>query len=279
MKSLYFILVGAVVIASIACTEPKQELVASIADQSITKAQFDAFLKFKRLSTDDAKRVDKALDGYLEREALALAIEQEEVLDAQLIAAELNEFRKEMLISRYFEKYLDDVVSDKAVANYYNTNAADYEEQKVKVAHVLVRVKKKMGQTERAAKMTKIQEAYSKLRKGTAFEQIVAEYSEDKVSAKKGGDLGWLKKGAVDEKFSETAFSLKKDELSEPFETPFGFHIVKVLEEPKVAKKPLRAVEGDIRYQLRAKAKRAEVERLTKKLKINKVSPKAASKQ
>ena len=56
-------------------------------------------------------------------------------------------------------------------------------------------------------------------------------------------------------------------EISEPIETPFGFHILKVLEGPLVVTQPLDAVKGDIRYQLRNKAKDAELKRLVAQVK------------
>jgi len=243
---------------------------AVINDKPVTQAEFEAYLKFKRAPGDDDNRRQVLLDQYLEREALAAAIEEAPLLDQELIAAELNEFRKEMLISRYFEKFLKDKVTEQAVGNYYNTHAADYEERMAHAAHILVRTNAKMSETERQAKLTTAQDAYSQVRAGKDFASIAEDYSEDRISAKKGGDLGWLKEGSIDARFSKTLFALKPGEVSEPFETPFGFHVVKLIEGPEVVKRPLSAVAGDIRYQLRAKAKKAELERLLAGVKIDK---------
>ena len=91
---------------------------------------------------------------------------------------------------------------------------------------------------------------------------MAAEYSEDLLSAKQGGDLGWLQEGAIDPAFSSKVFAMKAGELSEPFTTPFGFHVVKLVDGPKVVKQPFESVSGDIRYRLRQEAKQAELERL-----------------
>ena len=115
------------------------EKLASVDGETITKSEFEAYLKFKRLPTQDEHRKASMLDQYLEREALAVAIDKSKALDKELIDAELNEFRKEMLISRYFETILKEKVSDEAVRNYYTTNEKDYQEQKVHVAHILIR--------------------------------------------------------------------------------------------------------------------------------------------
>ena len=243
---------------------------ATVNDKTITEAEFAAYLKFKRTPANDEKRRQMLLDQYVEREALAAAITSEDVLDKDLIAAELNEFRKEMLISRYFEKFLKEKVTEQAIQNYYNTHAADYEQRMAHAAHILIRTNKAMSETERKVKLTTLQEAYSRIRSGEDFAEIAQDYSEDRISAKKGGDLGWLKEGSIGPRFSKTLFELQPAGVSEPFETPFGFHVVKLVEGPKTVKRPFNAVAGDIRYQLRAKAKKAELERLVAQAKVEK---------
>ena len=127
-----------------------------------------------------------------------------------------------------------------------------------------------MGELERKAKLTTAQEAYSKLRAGEDMAKLAEKYSEDKQSAKKGGDLGWIKQGGIDSRFSKQAFSLQPGDISEPFETSYGFHVIKVIDGPRTVKQPLSAVKGNIRHQLRDKAKQAEMKRLLGQMKIDK---------
>lgn len=265
-KVINLLSVASLAIVLSACDrDPK---LAEVNGKSISENEFAAYLKFKRVPEKNVKRKDALLKQYLEREAMAAVIEDSDVLDKKQIEAELNEFRKEMLISRYFQKFLSDKVSDEAVKNFYNSHANEYENRKVNVAHILFRTNQKMGEAERKAKLTTAQEAYSKIKSGKKFEDIAKAYSEDKISGKKGGNLGWIREGAIDKKFSELVFAMKKDAISEPFETPFGFHIVKLLDGPAVVKQPFESVKGDVRYQLRNKAKQAEVERMRKEAKI-----------
>jgi peptidyl-prolyl cis-trans isomerase C len=249
---------------------PKDEKLAVVGGKAITGTEFDAYLKFKRLNAQDDKRRHALLDQYLDRAALAAAIEKTDAMDPALIKTELEEFRKEMLISRYFEKYLKDKVGEDAVQNYYNTHAADYEETQVHVAHILIRTNPKMSETERKAKLTAAQEAYSKIRGGADFAKIAEQFSEDKVSAKNGGDLSWVKQGGIDANFSRIAFELKAGDVSEPFETPFGYHVIKVLEAPRTVKRSFETVAGEIRYRLKNEAKKAELDRLKGLVKIEK---------
>ncbi len=259
------VMLSLVLLISACDSEPK---LAKVNDKTITAGEFQSYLQFKRLPAQDKAKRAALLDQYLEREALADEISESKVLDKNLVAAELNEFRKEMLISRYFQKFLQDKVSDQAVQNYYNTHAKDYEVRKAHVAHILLRVNRGMGEAERKAKLTTAQDAYSKIKSGKKFEDIAKQYSEDAISGKKGGDLGWLKEGAIDPRFSKKVFSMSAGDVSEPFETAFGFHIVKLLEGPMVVKRPFEAVKGDISYQLRNQAKDAELKRLTSKVTI-----------
>ncbi len=242
--------------------------IATVNGKGISKTEFDAYLKFKRMPVKDNNRRATILEKYVEREAMASMIEKTTVLDSALIKAEQEEFRKEMLIGRYFEQFLRDKVSEQAVQNYYTSHEKDYEQSKAHVAHILFRTNVKMGDAEKKAKLTTAQEAYSKLQTGSDFAEVAKAYSEDKVSGKKGGDLGWLKQGAIDSKFSEKAFALEKGKITAPFETVFGYHIVKLLDGPAVVKRAFETVKGDIRYQLRNQAKDAELKRMMTESKI-----------
>ncbi len=241
---------------------------ATVDGKAITQAEFSAYLKFKRIPEQDTAKVARALDEYIKRAALTAAIEKSGKLDTALVQAELEEFRRQMFIGRYFEEHLSASVDDTAVRNYYTNNAERYETQRIHAAHILIRVDSQMSETERQAKLSTAHEAYSHLQKGDDFSEVAKKFSEDRVSAEKGGDLGWLVEGAVDPEFSKRLSALKPDETTEPFLTPFGFHIVKMLEGPQLVKRPVESVEGDIRYQLRNESKVSETERLLGTIKI-----------
>ncbi|MCP4622986.1 MAG: peptidylprolyl isomerase [bacterium] len=269
--SRFYAVACVLVIFLCSCSKgPGSADLARVNGKSIKKAQFEAYLKFKRIAVKDDQHRQRLVDKFIEREALAAVIEKEPLLDQDLLAAELNEFRKEMVISRYYEKFLNDRVTEQAVQNYYNTHADSYRKRQAHGAHILIRTNVKMSEPERKAKLTTLQEAASKINAGEDFAGVAEAYSEDKISAKKGGDLGWLSEGAIDKRFSLVLFELEPGMVSDPIETPFGFHIIKLLEEAKEVKRPFNAVAGDIRYQLRNKAKKAEMERLLGKVNVRK---------
>jgi len=237
--------------------------VATVNGQKISQSDFDAYLKYKRISIRNDEHRERILEQYLERLALAATIEDESSFyDAPELQAELKEIRKDILINKYMDQFLKDKVTDQAMLDYYNSNIDKYEDKQVQVAHILIRTERNMENTERRSKLTIIQEAQAKLNAGEDFVDVAKKYSEDAVSAKRGGDLGWIKQGTIDKAFSDQAFSLEKDSVSEPFETSFGFHIIKSLAEPKVVRKPFENSKGDIRYKLREQFRSAELAKL-----------------
>lgn len=251
-----------VVLASLILACEKSPSIGSVDGEAVTKAEYEAYLKLKNIPINDSERYERFKDEYLKREALAEAIEKSGRLDNHMIEAEINEFKKQILINRYFETYLKDQGSEEALQNYYAANIEKYQSEQVHVAHILFRVRPGMSEPERQAILTSAHEAYSKIEAGEDFAEVAKALSEDKVSGAKGGDLGWLVKGAVAPEFSDKAFAMEKGAVSEPFLTSFGFHIIKVLDDAQVVKKSMDAVKGDIRYQLRSNAKQAETKRL-----------------
>lgn len=272
MKKNIIIIIGLVLVSFLIATQTDffsdSDAIGKIDGQPVSKEQFDAYLKFKRINVKDDEHRAYLVEQYLEREALMREIVGQGILDQAFIEAEINDFKQQMYISRYFEQYLADAVSDDAVKNFYVANAADYQHKQAHVAHILFRLNAGMSETERLAKQTAVQDVYSKLKAEKDFAELANEVSEDKHSAVKGGDLGWLKEGAISELFTKTAFALEKGQVSSPFETPFGFHIVKLIDAPKIVKKPFEAVKGDIRYKLRQQAKSAQIDRLQSEMDI-----------
>jgi peptidyl-prolyl cis-trans isomerase C len=269
MNNRTAIAVLALLAATPSCSSKSADpTIATVNGRAVKRAEFDAFLKLKRIPEGDKSLRARALDQYLEREALTDTIASEKTLDNTAMRAELRELEKELVISRYFDKMLADKVNDAAVRAHYESNAAKYEETKVHVAHILLRTHPGMSEEERKAKLTAARDAYARLTKGEDFAKVADALSEDRISAKKGGDLGFVRQGSLDPRFSEKIFAMKQGELSEPFETSFGFDVAKVLEAPQRVKRPFEAVQGDIRYQLRAAAKDAETKRLEAKAKV-----------
>ena len=92
--------------------------------------------------------------------------------------------------------------------------------------HILIRSGATMTDAQAKAKIDAI---YQQLKGGADFAKLAEENSADPGSAKQGGDLGWVEPGATVPEFDAAMKKLQPGEISEPFQTQFGWHIVQVL--------------------------------------------------
>ncbi len=138
----------------------------------------------------------------------------------------------------------------------------------VLTAHIMVMLPTSITPDEAKAKEAKIQEAYQKLLNGAAFEDMVQEYTEDPGTRDTDGKMRWISTGRIVKEYEDVAFSLNEGEISAPFKTPFGWHIVKVIE--KRGLKPYAEMQKDIMRRI-AREDRAGngKESLIAKLKID----------
>ena len=100
----------------------------------------------------------------------------------------------------------------------------------ITVAHIMI-LKPKPEETDKNAEKT-INEIYKKIQQGEKFEDLAKQFSEDKSSSSKGGVLNRFSSGQLSsEEFENVAFSLDKaGDISKPFQSEFGWHIVKLIE-------------------------------------------------
>src|SRR5690348_7174139 len=95
--------------------------------------------------------------------------------------------------------------------------------------HILVKVNEQVSEAEAKARIERLRE---RLVAGASFEDIARANSEDTSSAK-GGDLGWLSPGDTVPDFEHAMDKLAVNEISQPIRTPFGWHLIQVLERRK----------------------------------------------
>jgi len=95
--------------------------------------------------------------------------------------------------------------------------------------HILIKVNE---QTSEADAKTKIDRLRERIVAGASFEDIARANSED-TSAAKGGDLGWLSPGDTVPDFEHAMDKLAVNEVSQPIRTPFGWHLIQVVERRK----------------------------------------------
>ncbi|MGZ8715910.1 MAG: peptidylprolyl isomerase [Gaiellaceae bacterium] len=130
-------------------------------------------------------------------------------------------------------------VTDADIKTYYDAHKSTYAQAASRdVRHILVNNKKLADSIE------------AQLKSGADFAKLAKKYSKDPGSAAQGGKLT-ISKGQTVAPFDKVAFSLKKNELSPPVHTTYGWHVIQALSDVKPAtRQPLKDVTESIRTQL-----------------------------
>ena len=92
-------------------------------------------------------------------------------------------------------------------------------------AHIIIRIGPQYSAKDTAMAIARINEISEKIKQGEKFADLAAKFSDDQVTAQKGGDLGT---GRLIPEMEELKLKLKQDEVSEPFNTSFGWHLLAI---------------------------------------------------
>lgn len=120
---------------------------------------------------------------------------------------------------------------------------------KVKVAHIMVRSGEEASAEEAREAKEKIDEIYKRLQEGAAWEQLASQFSEDRATRNAGGELDWFGTGNMVPSFEEAAFALKeKGNYSKPVQTPYGWHILRLLERQQLP--PFEEMQDELAHKV-----------------------------
>ncbi|MCK5656688.1 MAG: SurA N-terminal domain-containing protein, partial [Deltaproteobacteria bacterium] len=161
--------------------------------------------------------------------------------------------KRNILYVRFVPRdYLAEVeVTDQEIEEFYQLHQDNYREpKKVHARHILFRISEKAKTAEIQEILDRAKKVLNLARKGDNFAELARKYSEDSTAAK-GGDLGYFKSGDMVKPFADSAFSLKKGEISDLVRTRFGIHIIKVEDIKEESVKPLAAVKETVRQSLK----------------------------
>ena len=182
-------------------------------------------------------------------------------------------FRKHVARMIASKTYLDRIradvadVSDTELERYYRDN--EYRltlPEQVRVRHILLTWKPLGTQDDRAAIHEQMKPILERARNGEDFAALARELSDDYATKNTGGDTGLFHRGQMVPAFEEVAFALEPGEISDPVETVYGVHILKLEERQESRLLPLDEVREGLRDHVRdekmARAVRQKIEEL-----------------
>lgn len=195
----------------------------------VTDEEVNAFARLEKQTRDFATlniKADPAAVKVSDDEVKAYYDEHaKEFMTPDQVVIDYIELKK----SAFFDQV---AVKDDELQALYQKEIANLAEQR-RAAHILIEVNDKVSDAQAKAKIEDIQQ---RLAKGESFEALAKEFSQDPGSAANGGDLGFAGPGVYDPTFETAVYGLKKDQVSEPVRTSFGYHLIKLLgvEAPEV---------------------------------------------
>ena len=171
---------------------------------------------------------------------IELTAEQVETyFEANKAKFKVPESRKINYLDLSLEDFAKDVtLSETEIEKYFEDNRESQftQPEEIHARHILIQpaggeegVDKISDEAKQAAK-AKTESLLKEIKNGADFAELAAANSTDPGSKDKGGDLGWFGKGKMVEAFENAAFALKPGETSEVVETPYGYHIIQVLD-------------------------------------------------
>lgn len=232
---------GSAVVAKVGTEEiTKKDLVKSL--ENVSPNQRIIYLS-------SPQKLKDYLDLYINQIILYKEAVREGIDRREDIKESLERYRRLLLIQAISREIGGAGISEDDIKNYYNQRPNNLE--KIKISHIFIKLDPSRGITKDVAR-AKADLIAKRAKAGEKFENLVDEFSDDPVSKKRGGDIGYISRGRLSTEVENKIFSLREGEISDPVDTENGFHVIKVTEGAKIP--PLDQVKGMIEVELKKKA-------------------------
>ena len=137
-----------------------------------------------------------------------------------------------MLEERMRESVISNInITPTEVKQFFNsipTDSLPYYDSEVEVSEIVINPVP--NDSSKAWAKKRLEEIVARIEAGESFEELAGQYSDDPGSARQGGNLGWAKSGQYEPEFEAAAFKLEPNEISPVIESPFGYHVIQLLE-------------------------------------------------
>jgi len=156
-----------------------------------------------------------------------------------------------------------EIIQASEIEAYYNNHYDEFSvPEQAHARHILLGSEKEAWQV------------LKKLRRNRAlFEKLAASHSLDSNNKSRGGNLNWFPRGMMVKAFDDVAFSLKKNGLSRPVKTKFGWHIIELLGKRPAMQKPVEEVRDEIISTIQHQRLQQWYEQVEKEMKISITKP------
>ena len=238
------LLAAMLIVASSAGAQTADPVVMTINGNPVLRSEFEySYNKNNSETVVDKKNVADYVPLFVNYKLKVLAAEAAGIDTTSAFRKEFLSYRDQQVRPSFIN---DDDVEAEARKIYKETQTRiDSNGGLVRPSHILLMLKQNATQAEQDAAKLRADSIYTALVKGANFADLARRLSDDKGSASRGGDVSWVQKGQTVKEFEDVVFAMKKGELSKPFLSPFGYHIVKLMDKQNFF--PYDTLRADIR--------------------------------
>jgi peptidyl-prolyl cis-trans isomerase SurA len=242
---------------------------AGMSDRDILEALIMTKLVGKEVEAQGIAAKEEDIDSYIERIKTQNNLDDEQfkaALASQGLAMEsyrkqiADEIGRALLINREIGARVN--VTSQDVERYYKEHGGEYlSAEQIRVRHLFLPLSPTAPTDEEQEVLNQIKDIHNRAVAGEDFATLADTYSRG-PGAGQGGDLGFFKKGQMAKEIEEVAFALKPGEISQPFRTNAGVHLLKVEEHVAAGQQQLDpATAEEIKRKLYNEALRQRYER------------------
>ena len=216
-------------------------VLATVGGQEITEGDLafaaeDLAAELQQIPADQQRAF--LLTVLIDMKVMAQAARDEGLADGEDFTRRLSYLEDRALRSEFFGQMIQSSVTPEAIQETYEELVADFSAQpEVRARHILV-------ETEEQAN-----DILAEIEGGKTFEDAASEYGTDGTAAN-GGDLGYFGPGMMVPEFEEAAFALEAGQISDPVQSQFGWHIIKLEDRRMSEAPPLEEVQQQVAQQV-----------------------------
>lgn len=225
-------------------------VIMNVAGKDIRRSEFE--YSFNKNNDAKGRLDEKAIQDYVDL-FINYKLKVKAAEDARLdtLTSFKNEFAtyRDMQLRPHLkdQAYIDSL----ALEVYNNAKEAIGDSDVLLVAHIFLQVPQKNAEAAKATKKARIDSIYSALQNGADFAEMAKKYSDDQMSARSGGELPWLGPKQTLPEFEKQAYALKPGQMSKPFLSTAGYHILLMKDRKKF--EPFEKKKYEIEELLRAR--------------------------
>lgn len=253
VKSL---LVALLVAATTASAQTADPTIMTINGKAVPRSEFEySYNKNNSETVVDKKSVDEYIDLFVNYKLKVMAAEEAGIDTTKAFRDEFRMYRDQQIRPSFIN---DNDVEREARTIYEDTRKRiDGNGGLVHPRHILVSLKQNATKAQSDSALVRADSIYNALIKGADFAELAQRCSDDKGSARRGGDLSWVQRGYMVKEFEDAIFAMKPGEISKPILSPFGYHIIKV--EAKQNFFPYDTVRADIHRFIESRGLRERI--------------------